>query len=397
MRPKLPILTALLTATLLSLASCERKSSVSAAPRVESPKPPVLPQLSIPPGRQPEDVARFIAGIDGAEGSPFRIYELQVPWILHAKASDQQWAKFERSRLPAMSEFQRRELSGPLVDGSTIFYPFGGPDVLTVATLFPRSRDYILVGLEPPGTLPTFDQVVVSRPLKAQLPNVRRTLNSLLNVSFFVTREMDFQLRGQVFNGVLPVILVQMVRMHYRIHGITYVTFDDKGQIVERPTEEDRGGMVSNRGVAIEFQREGDPVVHRLFYFSLNLATDRLKQNHPFLAFLKSRERMSSFFKSTSYMPHNQGFDLIRNQVLDHSSIVVQDDSGIPFRFFDHSRWRVQLYGGYDKPYGSFRYLQQPDLKTAFDNREEVKKLGFGIGYGFGRIPSNLIVARKKG
>ena len=53
------------------------------------------------------------------------------------------------------------------------------------------------------------------------------------------------------------------------------------------------------------------------------------------------------------------------------------------------------MYGDYDKPYGSFRYLQQMDLKTAFQRKESVKPLDFPIGYGYKRIPSNLLVARK--
>jgi hypothetical protein len=53
----------------------------------------------------------------------------------------------------------------------------------------------------------------------------------------------------------------------------------------------------------------------------------------------------------------------------------------------------VQLYGGYSKPYGSFRWLEQPDLRKAY--AADAKPLAFRIGYGFSKAPSNLLFAVK--
>jgi len=75
---------------------------------------------------------------------------------------------------------------------------------------------------------------------------------------------------------------------------------------------------------------------------------------------------------------------------------VLQDDSGVPYRYFTPDQWNVQLYGDYQQPYGSFRYLVEPELKAAFQKPENVKKLDFRIGYGYGRAPSNLELARRK-
>ena len=78
--------------------------------------------------------------------------------------------------------------------------------------------------------------------------------------------------------------------------------------------------------------------------------------------------------------------------MLGGSAVILQDDSGIPYRFFNPADWRIQLYGAYDRPYGSFRWLEQPDLKKAYATLTP-KPLGFRIGYGFSRIPSNLQLA----
>jgi len=65
-------------------------------------------------------------------------------------------------------------------------------------------------------------------------------------------------------------------------------------------------------------------------------------------------------------MTHHKNFSTIRGLVLAKSAAVLQDDSGIPYRYFDAANWRVQLYGNYEKPYGSFAWLEQPDLRKAY-------------------------------
>ncbi len=52
----------------------------------------------------------------------------------------------------------------------------------------------------------------------------------------------------------------------------------------------------------------------------------------------------------------------------------------------------MTLFGGYEKPYGSFAWLEQLDLRAAYRERG-AKPLGFNIGCGFVRIPSNLQLA----
>ena len=77
------------------------------------------------------------------------------------------------------------------------------------------------------------------------------------------------------------------------------------------------------------------------------------------------------------------------------SGAVLQDDSGIPYHFFTGGAWRVQLYGDYQRPYGSFRWLEQKDLRTAY-REPGVKRLPMNIGYGFRRITSNMLLAERR-
>jgi len=230
--------------------------------------------------------------------------------------------------------------------------------------------------------------------LDEYLTSVRETLASELSRSFFITRQMDRQLRGQVTDGVLLPILELLVRSNHTILGFRYVRLDDRGQIINRPADYKAPGKIGNKGVEVEFLRDNDQSVHKLLYFAVNLSDQALQENRPFLAFLGSLKGAATLFKATSYMTHKPEFSIIRERVLSESVAVLQDDSGIPYRFFSSAPWTVQLYGDYVRPYGSFRLLEQADLRRAYESSRP-KPLNFRIGYGYGKVPSNLLFARK--
>lgn len=302
------------------------------------------------------------------------------------------WQRFQTVRQPRLREFQKAELSSEAFRTDTLFYPFGGPDILNASQLFPQQKTYVLVGLEPPGTVPDAE-AIRSANLALYLPRLRFTLESVFRRSFFVTADMDAQLRGQITDGVAPLLLVQLGRLGATIKGAESVMLDEKGNLQKRMPDAPR----RNTGVAFDFQFADSPVPRRLLYFSVNLSDKPLEGNSAFQAFLASRKPVATFFKSASYLPHRKDFALIREVVLANSSAVLQDDTGIPYRYIDRGVWNVQLYGDYTHPYGSFRNMVQPDLKKAFEEKgDNVHPLPFYMGYGYGRAPSTLLAFRKK-
>ncbi len=343
--------------------------------------------------REGDDVGRFLAGLPGKQGSPYLPSETTAAWTAHAKRFNALWDTFEKTRLLQLQEFQKRELGGPPIDGATAFYPFGGPDALTVLELFPNRSQYVLVSLEPPGTVPRFKK---PRPelLDRQLRLFGDSMHSLLTKGFFVTREMDRQLRGQVTDGLVPLLLVQLVRRGATVLRVGYVGLDENGRMIGRPEREKRAAWGGNRGVAIEFQK-GDGPKCILTYLSVNLDNRHLAANPQFLKYVASLGHPATTLKATSYMVHNADFSTIRDAVLNYSAAVVQDDSGVPFRMFDPNHWQVQLYGEYAQPYGSFKFRRQPELAAEY-RKAGVKPLALKIGYGSNSIGSNLLVARRK-
>jgi hypothetical protein len=372
-----------------SLAACSRQAG-QAAPAAAAVKDPFSDP--VPRSRVADDAGRFLAGMPSTPGSAFAELETQDAWQLHRRELDRAWQAMDKDMLPGMREFQARELGGAATRG-VVFYPFSGPDALMLTVLFPNNPVYVMVALEPVGTLPTprrFERGDLGRTLAME----RESMASVLHRSFFITRQMDREFRGQVTDGLFPPILHLLVRTNHTVLGYRWVRLDEQGEVVEREENWRAPGRIGNKGVEIDFRSDADGSLHKLFYFSVNLADDHLKEDPQFLTFVSKLKGMTTYFKATSYMTHRPEFSLIRDSVLANSAAVLQDDSGIPYKYFAKP-WQVQLYGSYSRPYGSFRWLEQPDLRKAYETTGP-KPLNFKIGYGFSKAPSNLLLAVKR-
>jgi len=382
--------------SMLSLTACHATEETAHTKAAQAHSNPNRPAYLNAPSREADDAARFLAGLPGRDGSPYKAVETDAGWINYSKNINELWGLYENKRRPGMQKFQKSELVGAPVDGSPIWYPFSGADALTMMTYFPGHQTYVMAALEPPGMVPKPEDFPAEE-LARKLPGIGSTLESLLSKSFFVTREMDRQLRGQVTDGITEPVLIQLARLKYQILSHTYLQVDDTGKLVARPIDAKRAAFGRNRGIALEIQREGEPPAI-VYYISLNLDNGHMKDNAGFGPYIASLGKPCTMLKATSYMLHSDSFSIIRNMILERSSLIVQDDSGIPWRFFQTADWQVQLYGDYIKPFGKdFAFRAQADLREAYEaQRASVKPIEFRMGYGAGRVTSNLQVARRK-
>lgn len=369
------------------LSACGRSPTLEVHAASTTP-PDTTPRL-----READDTARFVAGLPVATGSSYAGLEANWVWQEHRRLMDNAWHRAEVGLINGLREFQRRELSTSPISSATVFYPFSGPDALTIALCFPQSPVYVFVGLEPAGTLPTGQQLG-NKDLEAYLAATRRTMASVLGRSFFVTREMDRQFRGQVTDGLMLPILHLLVRTDHTVLGFRYVRLDDNGEIIDREADYKAPTRFGNKGIEINYRTDADQSTHKLLYFCVNLSNERLRENQPFLTYLSRLKGATTVLKATSYMTHRANFSVIRDYMLANSAAILQDDSGIPYRCFQPGQWNVQLYGDYDRPYGSFKWLEQPDLRKAY-RAIGPKPLSLRIGYGYSRIASNLLLARR--
>jgi hypothetical protein len=91
---------------------------------------------------------------------------------------------------------------------------------------------------------------------------------------------------------------------------------------------------------------------------------------------------------------HTDGFDTTRQFLLNDCAAILQDDSGIPMRYFPADDWDIRLFGDYRGPIATFKQFPQPEL----DQLKAVQKpagLPFGVGYRWHAGESSLILAVK--
>ena len=74
---------------------------------------------------------------------------------------------------------------------------------------------------------------------------------------------------------------------------------------------------------------------------------------------------------------------------------MLQDDSGIPFRYFAPGTWSFRFFGNYEKPIELFAEHQQEDLRQAFAT-SPTSPVGFGSGYHANPGDANFLLAIKR-
>jgi hypothetical protein len=99
--------------------------------------------------------------------------------------------------------------------------------------------------------------------------------------------------------------------------------------------------------------------------------------------------------KAASYLLHEGGFETVRNFLLQNSTAILQDDSGIPVHFFTPDRWTLRFFGIYTGPINLFKKFDQPDLRQYYATSSP-KPLTFGFGYRWNSRASTLFLAIRK-
>ncbi len=89
------------------------------------------------------------------------------------------------------------------------------------------------------------------------------------------------------------------------------------------------------------------------------------------------------------------GFSTVRDFLLNHSNVLVQDDSGIPISAFDPAKWSLRFFGSYTGPIDLFKQYYQAPLQALYQQSNPAP-LSFGIGYRWARSQSTLIVAERR-
>ncbi len=338
-------------------------------------------------GPSPDALSRWLAGMPPrAPAGPVAEarWAPSGAWSSYAELEDARWRR-QSARVAAMRRWAARAIAYVGPDRS-LLYPFAGADALHALALFGRVGRVQLVGLEPVGEVPS----ALAAPSPSYFPRLSEALGELHRLTYFRTRGMSHDFgRADPRDGappppspapgVLSALLAIVARIGGRVRAIE-----------RRAYPED---------VTIAWSGD-DGRARELAYARLDLSNDGLSQQASYFAAMRRRlAPHATLLKASSYLAGDPAFTRLREALLEDSDLIVQDDSGLPYRDLA-AKWAVVLYGTYQRPDAPFQDRAQADLAAAYAAARtagQSPELPFGIGYATVAERSNLLVARRVG
>lgn len=331
------------------------------------------------------DTARYLAGLKPSEGSPLAPLTREGGWVHHARTLDAAWKRIETKQLSRIRAWSKEHVPGK---PKQMLYMFSGPDFLYANAFYPNAETYVLSALEPVGPIPNMLRHSPGARSGA-LHELRGSMQTVLNYSFFITKNMKSELRSGNMRGTLPVLFVFLARSGNTINEVEFISLNPDGLAV--PKNATLKG--SSPGVRIAFTDKSGKA-KTLYYFRTDLSNGGL-QKSGFRAFSQALGPAGALIKSASYLPHSGNFTLARDFVLKQSDVLIQDDSGVPLRHIPKDAWEFHPFGQYVGPISIFKGRYQQDMKQLF-SRKRAKPIKFGIGYRWRTNETTVLLAIKK-
>ncbi len=337
-------------------------------------------------GQAADDIAHFIAGMAPSADSPLSALTGDAEWKRHAAFFNSSWKEFEDRQLSKARAWSAENVkqSQPV-----LYYMFSGPDFLYADAFFPEAKTVIMSGLEPSGPIPQLSDIS-AHAMGRELGAIRGALGNLLKHGYFITSQMGSQLSRSRLYGTMPVIYMFLARSGKTIRDVSLVALDKEGKV----HPQDEAGLESSaKGVKIVYAGS-DGQERTLYYFRTDLSNKGVASSG-FLQFCQGFGSGDSLVKSASYLLHNPGFSEVRDFLLKNSVAIMQDDTGIPVKYFSTPDWQLRPFGTYLHPIRQFWHANQPKLVELY-RKEHPAPLNFAVGYHWGK-PNNLMLALKAG
>ena len=328
----------------------------------------VLCTQALASDRTADATAKFLAGLP-VKGTPLEKLAANPDWTAYAADFERDWKRFDEEQLKKIRAWALKALGSSYADRGTMFYMFSGPDFLYANVFFPNASTYIFCGIEPVGVVPDIEKIPCDV-LPSALANLRKSLDSVLNLSFFITKYMMADLKQTQLNGTLPVLYVFLARAGCTIDSVAPVALDNAGNFVP-------AGKDTTPGVKIVFFGPSGRE-QTLYYFSSDLRDTAIKTNPGFSKFCERQGQGLTMLKAAAYLMRYNNFATVRDFLLAHSKIILQDDAGIPFPSIDPAKWDIHLY------------------PRADSESKPVSRLEFSFGYQCMQSLCSLMVATPK-
>jgi hypothetical protein len=289
-----------------------------------TPIPNAMPTVAV----SADQAARIMAGMD----SQWRGEGVVLDWN-----ANYPWSRVSTEQRRVINDFSKTHLAEAYENTKTVFYPFGGPDVIFPSLFFPNMKTLILAGLENPGSLPK-DAVSAQQ----KIEEVRRAYRAVFTYGYYITSKMSSELREF---GTTTMISVGLVVLGNKILSVESAGIPRSVRIVYQTPDND---------------------VRQVLYVQQNLDDQHIAP--AFVDLVQNLKIDTTFYKASSYVPQIPGFTKVNGLALG-GRYFVQSDTGLTIKTFaEAGHWNVHLFGQYVPPAHIFGVSVQPGLAWAYAN-----------------------------
>jgi hypothetical protein len=330
--------------------------------------------------------ARFLAGLE-IKDTLFSKWTADSTYKRYKIFTDSNFVVLEQKRFSLMRSWQETVIKPLINDTLNVFYPFSGPDFIHVNPLFPKAKHILMLANEPLGSVPDFSEFADTT-RNQYIQKLANSLSDIYKKSYFITRKMNEDFSRKNVNGVIPVFMFFFARSNYIVLDITRTYIDSSGKCVNEILN-DSIKQRSIKGVRFLIEDNTNQQRKIVEYFKCDLSNEGFKAHPEFNLFLENKPNVNTFVKSASYLMHYNTFKQIREITLNISDAILEDDTGIPYKYFKN--WGFLPFGQYTMPVKDFSNVFQPDLDSAY-KKVIPSPLPFSLGYHWGTKKQNYML-----
>jgi hypothetical protein len=303
------------------------------------------------------------------------------------KSGSRAWEYYDRSIGAPLRNWAQEQVA-PL-PGGTIFYPFSGPDFVTVGQIFPEADRYVLAAIQPAGPLvdTTSMKPNAAAAFKYKFQAEWAKFGAL---GFF--RTIDLNANSASSHARLtstPVMMAFAAALGYRVDAVRPLEFDPEiGDYHAREVTPDANW----NSVRIDLSKNGKTVI--LDYVCIDLSDGFLNSNLAELSWIQKMAKNPTLLKAASHLLTKPYFSSCRAAIVDGAPLLIQDETGLDYGDLKKIG-DVKLYGRFAGALKLFNH-QQPELIKAYaEAGKNTLPLPFAYSYQKSADRRSLQVARR--
>jgi hypothetical protein len=276
-------------------------------------------------------------------------------------------ANYQKKFVTKMGNWSAANLSQ--AEYQTAFYPFSGPDVVTVMSLYPKANYYVLVADQVP------EYTFINSPEKLSTASQAFECHMLSNFSnrgYYLTNDLIGK------NGPKPrfikLLIYNLAFAGAKVNAITTLTISQEGLIIPQVKDTPANGVrflietIDGRAVTVD-------------YISANISDSGLENQAHFVKAFQRKSSQVVLIKSASHLLQNTYFSTMKNVLVENAKWITQDETGLDIVPYSDN-FNLQLFGRFIAP--NNLWAKSPSaqrLAKYYQDHPSKQELPFLLGY----------------